>query len=154
MRVFAQTDRAKVDLAALIRNARAHFSIDVEVQSERTLSDEDKTIVVLAIRSTKPKRPFRGQFEVTARPRTDADLEQAREAEVRGKAGGMSLLAERCRTVWVLRPREGADEAALLALAALSASVALGPVLPDDGSTLFGVRGANERLERLFVASG
>ena len=39
-------------------------------------------------------------------------------------------------------------EAARLTLAGICASVALGPVLPPDGSTLFGVRGAIERRDK------
>jgi hypothetical protein len=35
-----------------------------------------------------------------------------------------------------------------LQLSALLASVALGPVLPEDESTLYGVRGAMERAEK------
>ena len=39
-------------------------------------------------------------------------------------------------------------ELAYLTLSAICASVALGPVLPPDHGTLFGVRGAIERRDR------
>src|SRR5216683_3152752 len=45
--------------------------------------------------------------------------------------------------------RAASSEAAYLTLAAVCASVALGPVLPPDHSTLFGVRGALERRDKL-----
>jgi hypothetical protein len=94
-----------------------------------------------------------GHFQIAVRASTAADLEAARKAEQRGRAAGMSALAERCPFLWEIRAVEDAEpaepaSAALLLLCAICASVALGPVLPPDGATLFGVRGALERAER------
>ena len=61
----------------------------------------------------------------------------------------MSTLATRCAHLWELEPVSDAPPAATLNLCALLASIALGPVLPPDIATLFGVRGAMERVERL-----
>jgi hypothetical protein len=61
----------------------------------------------------------------------------------------MATLAARCPTVWLIDECEPRSQAALLNLCAILASVALGPVLPDDDSTLFGVRGAMERVAKL-----
>ena len=84
---------------------------------------------------------------LSARPATPLDLERARAAEERGRAGGMSDLAARCPTVWVVT-FEGEPPPALgLEFCALLASVALGPILPEDGSTLLGVRSARTRAE-------
>jgi hypothetical protein len=44
------------------------------------------------------------------------------------------------------------SELARLNLCGILAAIALGPVLPDDGATLYGVRGAMERVERLLKA--
>ena len=57
----------------------------------------------------------------------------------------MSTLAERCPTVWEVSSVGVDSELARLNLCGILASVALGPVLPDDGATLYGVRGAMER---------
>jgi hypothetical protein len=86
-----------------------------------------------------------------ARDVTHDDLEHARGAEARGKAAGMSALAERCPQIWEIGvdERSAPGEAALLAMSGICASVALGPVLPPDHATLFGVRGAMERLALL-----
>jgi hypothetical protein len=65
----------------------------------------------------------------------------------------MSLLASRCPSVWEVHPEAGASEAACLNLCAILAAVALGPTLPPDASTLFGVRGAMQRLEALTGSS-
>ena len=50
--------------------------------------------------------------------------------------------------IWRIEPEGEAPAAITLELAGLLASVALGPVLPPDDSTLFGVRGARERAQK------
>jgi hypothetical protein len=91
---------------------------------------------------------FDAELILRARDVTKDDIQDAKTAETRGKAAGMSALAERCAQVWEIGPAEGStpSEAAYVAMSGICASVALGPVLPPDHSTLFGVRGAMERL--------
>jgi hypothetical protein len=62
----------------------------------------------------------------------------------------MFQLAERCPTIWEVSAIDADSELARLNLCAILAAVGLGPVLPDDCSTLFGVRGAMERVEKLL----
>jgi hypothetical protein len=88
------------------------------------------------------------QRHLVARDRTPADLQLADAAEARAGGGGLALLARRCPTVWCLA-RDGADDAAALRIAAILASVLLGPVLDPSVPELFGVKTARERLERL-----
>jgi hypothetical protein len=105
----------------------------------------------LRVRLSSLGHSFDAELAIRARNVTRADLEDAREAEARGRAAGMAALAEKCPRVWEL-DRGGKDdpsETAYLTLAAICASVALGPVLPPDRATLFGVRGAMERREKL-----
>ncbi len=64
----------------------------------------------------------------------------------------MSSLAERCHTIWEVESLGTDSELARLNLCGILASVGLGPVLPDDGSTLYGVRGSMERVDRLLRA--
>jgi hypothetical protein len=81
---------------------------------------------------------------VTGRAREEADLRDALAADTRAGFTGLYDLAERrCKTVWVVE-REGDVDNAALRLAAIIASVALGPIL--DGDALFGVRTAREKL--------
>lgn len=64
---------------------------------------------------------------------------------------GFDALLPRTRRVWQVRVSlagEG-DERAPLAAAAVLASVLLAPVVPPEGGTIFGVKGARQRLEKL-----
>ncbi len=134
VRVFSQHGQGRVDVPALAQSAARFFGTALEA------SAPDGVRMALAS----------GAFvrcSVTARAATEADLDDARAAEQRGRAGGMAALAERCPWVWEL-DGAGASDDALWTLAAIAASVALGPVLPEDGATLVGVRGARERAEQ------
>lgn len=132
--VFAQQAEPRVDLAGLVRNATRHFRAELEVLEERD--------------GTARIRLDGSAFTLRARPRTDADLERARVAEARGRAAGMADLAARCPTLWEVEPEPDSPELRLHLLCAVLASTALGPVLPPDGSTLYGVRGAMERAQK------
>jgi hypothetical protein len=116
------------------------------------LLEQDETAVVVRLDCSRPA--LLAEFRITARAPTRDDLMNARDAETRGRAAGMAALAERCPRVWTLEPF-GAEpsEAAWLTLAAICASVALGPVLPPDGSTLFGVRGSIERRDKALESA-
>ena len=109
----------------------------------------------IEIRMVTTRPPLHAEFRIAWRATTKDDLMSARDAEARGRAAGMAALAEKCAQVWILdaagsraSSADAPSEAAFLTLAALCASVALGPVLPPDGSTLFGVRGAIERRDK------
>ena len=151
--VFSQAPSARLDAAALVVHARRHFAAELEVLGEdppgasaRAAFDGDRH--ALRVRWSHARRGLSAELEVRSRPAAQDDLERARDAEVRGKAAGMAALATRCRFVWEVVPAGQADERAILGLCGLLASVALGPVLPPDGATLFGVRGAMERSDR------
>ncbi len=82
---------------------------------------------------------------VVGRMRTPADLTDALASETRTGFTGLYDLAERrCQVVWVVERRGAMDRNALL-IAAILASVCLGPILGDD--ELFGVRTARQKLE-------
>lgn len=63
-----------------------------------------------------------------------------------GGAGFDALLA-RAKRVWQVEARAGQDPNAPLALAAVLALVLLAPIVPPDETTIFGVKGARQRLE-------
>jgi hypothetical protein len=81
-----------------------------------------------------------------ARPATEDDWAAADAAETRAGTFGLARLARRCGMVWIIAA-EGADDALALRLAAILASILLGPILPLDGE-IFGVKTARERLKR------
>lgn len=165
--VFSQAQSARLDLAELLRHVRRFFPRwELEVLSDSGQAADAPPPEVLTtefeLRETGGAR--RAQLSCTVRSATPDDRARAVQAEERGRAGGMAALAARCGYVVevVARPSTvpgesrselGAkpDEASteLLTFCAMLASVTLGPVLPPDGSTLFGVRGARERAEAL-----
>jgi hypothetical protein len=151
-RLFAQTPR--LDLAALVRSTQQFFEASVEVLEQRGLvadaPGEHTSEPFARLRISSARRQYSGVFRVRCRSALVADWQAAQSAEIRGRATGMGALAQRCSAIWEIEAEpETTSEAALLNLCAVLAAVALGPVLPEDESTLFGVRGAMERLEAL-----
>jgi hypothetical protein len=88
-------------------------------------------------------------FRIECRGALPADLARAREAELRGRAAGMSDLAARCPTIWLVDSTADTPRWLVLELVAVLCATALGPALPPDGATLLGVRSARELAERL-----
>lgn len=85
---------------------------------------------------------------VEGRARDERNLAHADAAEARAGGGGLATLARRCQTVWLLE-REGARDALALRLAAVIASVALGPILDPVVPEIFGVKTARAKLDAL-----
>ena len=154
-RIFAQAPGALIDPAAIVRSATRFFEADVNVESYRSLGADDPPADggELVLRLESARRNLAGTFRVRTRLSQAADYEDARQAEERGRAGGMGLLAARCPSIWEVTPVGEPSPGAALNLCAVLAAVALGPTLPPDCSTLYGVRGAMERLEALTGAS-
>jgi hypothetical protein len=140
--VFSQEPRGRPSFERLKVNAARFFSTTLE------LVEEDETSIMLRLVCTRPA--LHGDFRIASRDTVKDDIMNARDAEARGRAGGMAMLAEKCGQVWTIEAasEEVPSEAVYLTLAAVCASVALGPVLPPDGATLFGVRGAIERRDK------
>jgi hypothetical protein len=139
--VFSQDQSRLPDVDRLAAQAAKFFGSQLELV-ERTGSRVRVKLV-----SSRPA--FAEELTIDAREVTREDLSNARDAEAKGRAAGMGTLAERCKVAWEVRPgsAQRQDPAALLTLCAVCASVALGPIMPPDHSTLFGVRGAIERRD-------
>jgi hypothetical protein len=105
-------------------------------------------VAEVRLRLASARYPGSGTFRLVSRPKTGDDQFAAEAAEARGRATNMSLLAKQCPAVWAITPEADVTGSAELQLSALLASVALGPALPADQSTLYGVRGAMERAEK------
>jgi hypothetical protein len=108
--------------------------------------------------------PIADRVELDLAPRGEADLtrvvvvtvpaDRAPEALAAGAAGaraiggaGFDALVPRTRRVWQVRVRIASGDArAPLVAAAVLASLFLAPVVPPGGGTIFGVKGARERL--------
>lgn len=146
--IFAQAESTRVDLVKILGNARQFFEAEVEVLDERL---EDREQARVGLRLASKKHGYAGTFVLVSRPANESDRLEAVAAEARGRATNMSLLAAKCAFVWEVRPEPDTPEAATLNLCGVLASVALGPVMPADRSTLYGVRGSMERLEKLLA---
>ena len=64
---------------------------------------------------------------------------------------GMDVLVARATRLWQVaeRPSYGSEMRAPLVVAAILASVLLAPIVPPDGRSIFGVKGARMRLDKL-----
>lgn len=131
-----------------MRATRRYFdaTLDVESRTEGAGLAGDRVEVWLRCE----KHGYEGRLSIRSRRTTEYDLADAQKAEELGRAAGMAGLAARCPTIWEVEPIGEESELSRLNLCGILASVALGPVLPDDGSTLYGVRGAMERVARLL----
>lgn len=150
MRIFAQRNQLTLDLPELLRTVRTYFDVTLDVQARSEPSPDGRDRVEVLLRSDE--HGYEGRLSIHTRWTSEHDLADARGAEQHGRAAGMATLAARCPTLWEVEPIGEDSELARLNLCAILAAVALGPVLPDDGSTLYGVRGAMERVERLLKA--
>jgi len=150
VRVFAQRTELTLDLPEVLRTARSYFDASLDIQSRSDPAADGRDFVQVLLRSDK--YGYEGLLSIRTRWTSEHDRADARDAEQRGQAAGMAGLAERCPTIWDVEPVAADSELARLNLCGILAAVALGPVLPDDGSTLYGVRGAMERVERLLKA--
>jgi hypothetical protein len=132
--VFSQSESARVDVASWDAHARRFF------RTQLSLASTDET----AIRVTPEGEP-EGVRSVHGRAREPEDLAMAEKADAAGT--GLALLARRCPTVWLVT-REIDDDPLALRLAAILASVALGPILDARVPELLGVKSARARFER------
>src|SRR6185437_13165548 len=146
--VFAQRDDARIDVDAWNAQAERFFAARIGLAEEKRRApgppprtDEARFVVA-------PKDEPPGIRAVLAGPREDADLALALEAEARAGGGGLAALARRCPMVWRVE-REREDDPLSLLLAAILASVLLGPVVDPNGPAILGVKTARAKLEAL-----
>lgn len=147
-RVFSQQPDLVAALPQLLAHARRFFAAEVDILASSPPVRPEPTLAQVTLRFESARYPGAGTFTLDARYPTAADVADAEEAEARGRAGGMAQLAARCTGLWTIIPSGEISGSAELQLSALLASVALGPVMPADLSTLYGVRGAMERAEK------
>jgi hypothetical protein len=89
----------------------------------------------------------RGTRLVLGREATEADAVAAEAAELRVKYTGLSGLARRCKTMWLVEC-EGKDDGVALLIAAVLAGTELGPILYPEAAELVGFKTASERFRR------
>jgi hypothetical protein len=124
LRVFAQHREPTLDAAGWRRAAKQFFGVELVVTGDA---------VTIA----------GGTRKVAARMREERDLRDA--LRVDGGAGLYDLAERRCPTVWII-DCDSPDDSVALEIAAILATVGLGPILSDPPSELFGVRTARLKL--------
>jgi hypothetical protein len=139
--VFSQLEEGRIPLDAL-RGFRPSTRSGDELVV--TIEEESPSSAVIGIFGGGANATFR----ITSRPAAARDVSEARDAEQRGRAAGMGDLAARCGTVYVVDPGVAPDWLVWELCAAL-AFAGLGPILPPDRSTLYGVNGARALAEKL-----
>jgi hypothetical protein len=151
--VFAQRTDARIDIGGWNAQAERFFSTRLGLTEDRhypagqpaPLADQARFVIA-------PQGESPGIRSAHARPREPEDLTLAASADERAGIGGtgLALVARRCQTVWLVSRELDRDPLALR-LAAILASVLLGPILDVRVPELFGVKTARAKLEALLA---
>jgi hypothetical protein len=142
-RVFAQQEAPHLDVAALTHQARRFFEATVDVAPGGAV---ELPYTIATRLSVVADAGGRGARRCVARVADVQDWAAAEQAEARAGYTGLSLLARRCASVWIVEA-EAEEDLVALRIAAVLASLLLGPILAPRGASLFGVRTARAKLE-------
>ena len=154
--VFAQRADARIDIGGWSAQAQRFFSTRLGLAEDKPYAPgqaaprTDGARFVIAPDGEPP-----GIRSAHGRPREADDLSLAEDADERVGPGGtgLALVARRCQTVWLVTRELDADPLALR-LAAILASVLLGPILDVRVPELFGVKTARAKLDALLTRPG
>lgn len=144
--VFAQRADADLGLEVLRSQASRFFAARLGLTVDKTYGDVAPSIDVARVVLRTDDGTATGTRLCFGRPATAEDHAAADRAERAQGSNGMAQLARRCAMVWLVA-READDDRGALTLAAIFASVMLGPILSPAGDELFGVRTARMKLE-------
>jgi hypothetical protein len=142
---FVQQPTPCLELDRLVGQASRYFSAELEVVSQ----DTNGCQATLRLKQGN----VTASFELHARLADASDRARLQPAELANQSYGMAGLGERCTCVWEVTPAPDTPRAACFQFGALLASIALGPLLPPDGSGLYGVRSARVLAEQLRTGS-
>lgn len=145
--IFSQRADALLDAHALAHQAERFFGAALELVHPKRFPFGPPSVDAARVRLAPAGVPG-GTRLCYGRARAESDLDRAHRAEMHAGYTGMFDLAKRCPTVWLVAAEANPDATALL-LAAIFASVMLGPIVAPDGAELFGVRTARQKLEEL-----
>jgi hypothetical protein len=148
--VFAQRPDAGLDIVPVAHHAERFFGAELALTVPKRSPFGPPRVDAALVRLAPSNVPG-GTRLCYGRPSTESDLDRAHRAEMRVGYTGLFDLARRCPTVWLIVTEADADPTALL-LAAIFASVMLGPIVSPDGTALFGVRTARQKLEEMATS--
>jgi hypothetical protein len=141
--IFSPEAVPRVEAARWSQQARTFLDAEVVVLGEASGTLPDLATVELAVAGTPVTlRTFPISLE--------SELLEAADRGVRAIGGaGFDVLVARAKRIWQIPIAVDGDPRAPLVVAALLASVLLGPIVPPDEETIFGVKGARTRLSKL-----
>jgi hypothetical protein len=144
--VFAQRSDARLDLEDIKQKAERFFAAKIGISVDKRYADRAPDVDAARIMVAGADGTSSGTRLCHARPVESSDLAAAEAAERAMGTYGLALLAQRCKTLWLVVP-EVEDDRAALTIAAIFASTMLGPILSPGGQEIYGVRGARLKLE-------
>jgi hypothetical protein len=159
--LFSPEPSARVDIAILAHKARTFFATAIEISPAKAYPNGETPesdavhfdITPLGKRAAALTRVF----VVTWPMANDPTIRAVGDAAAHAIGGaGMDVLVARTKRIWQVSQEvvQGDDRNAPLRVAAILASVLLAPIVPPEGNTMYGVKGARERLERAERGSG
>ncbi len=143
--VFAQRADARVEAETWRRHAAQFFGTELSLAPPKDYAFDPPPFDAARVEVRSPNEP-RAVRTCYGRPATRDDHLAAEEAELVCRTSGMARLAQRCGSVWLVEAGGATDLVSLL-VAAVLASVVLGPILTPDGKEIFGVRTARVKLD-------
>lgn len=147
--VFAQRANVRVDIDIWNAHAMRFFATRIGLTTDKPYpSGEPLPRIDEASFVVAPDGKLPGIRSTCGRPCEADDWALAQAADARAGNTGLALLARRCETVWLVL-REAQPDLLALRLAAIFASVLLGPILDCRADELFGVKTARGKLEAL-----
>lgn len=152
--LFSPDAAARVDIAVLANKARTFFGTALEIDPVKAYP-EGRTpgadVVHVEIRALgKNHASYARIFVVTWPLERDPGIVQWGETAAHAIGGaGMDVLVARAKRIWQVSHElvSGDDAQGPLRVAAIFAAVLLAPIVPPQGDTIYGVKGARERLE-------
>jgi hypothetical protein len=150
--VFSQAVQPAIDIEAWNTHAERFFATAVGIAEELQrgpASVGDGRLAAAAITEARivvaPRGLEAAIRRVRMRSRLDGDLAAAEQADARHGPTGLALLARRCPTVCAI-DRAHDDDMLAWRLAAIVASLTLGPILDTAAGILLGPKSARERF--------
>lgn len=144
--VFAQRSDWRVDVDAWNAHAKRFFTTRLDLERETgDPPDEPLSPGGAAVFLVAPYGEPAARRWTFARPCAEGDYARADAADARMGHTGLALLARRCPTIWLVVRESPSDPLSLL-LAAILASILLGPILDGSTTELFGVKTARAKL--------
>lgn len=145
--VFAQRADAGLDLGALRQSATRFFDTRIGFTVDKRYGESAPRVDAVRVVVAPSDGLASGTRLCFGRPTEPDDLARVEAAERAAGRHGMGLLAQRCPHVWLIETEEGDDDRVALTLAAIFASVLLGPIVPPRADDVYGVRTARAKLE-------